>query len=144
MWCIFLFMAFCHLFWDYKGNIEIKIRLVRFWLLRQTFFINDCNGNRTHNHLVCKLNSHLYLRYLSCFQQGVPWHSGNNRVWIYSKTSRWPDKNIQSFFNSFLISNSTFLVKFFSCFVLSNNVSKDILILERSHPQYRHNIADIL
>ena len=40
--------------------------------------------------------SHLIFRYYSCFKQGVPWHSGNYRVWIHSKTCIWHDKNIQS------------------------------------------------
>ena len=31
-----------------------------------------------------------------CFEQGVPWHSGNHRVWIHSETPRWHDMNIQS------------------------------------------------
>ena len=35
-------------------------------------------------------------RFSACFEQGVPWHSGNYRVWIHSKTRTWHDKNIQS------------------------------------------------
>ena len=27
--------------------------------------------------------SHLNFRFWACFEQGVPWHSGNYRVWIY-------------------------------------------------------------
>ena len=30
--------------------------------------------------------SHLNLRYHTCFEQGVPWHSGNSRVRIHSET----------------------------------------------------------
>ena len=55
---------------------------------------SDCNWNRTQSHLVCKWTiidsgfksscSHLNFRFCTCFEQGVPWHSGNNRVWIYS------------------------------------------------------------
>ena len=68
-----------------------------------------------HNHLVCKwtLNhlaqlakwlskvvdqtkwlwfqsscDHLNFRLCACFEQGVPWHSGNYRVWISSETIR--------------------------------------------------------
>ena len=48
----------------------------------------DCNGTRTHNHLVRK-------RTFNCFEQGVPWDSGNYRVWIFSETRTWHDKNIQ-------------------------------------------------
>ena len=40
--------------------------------------------------------SHLNSRFRVCFEQGVPWHSGNYRVWIHSETRTWHDKNIQS------------------------------------------------
>ena len=40
--------------------------------------------------------SHLYFRFRACFEQGVPWHSDNYRVWIHSETRTWHDKNIQS------------------------------------------------
>ena len=39
--------------------------------------------------------SHLHLRYGAYFQQGIPWHSGKYRVWIYSETRTWGE-NIQS------------------------------------------------
>ena len=35
----------------------------------------------------------LHLKY---FEQGVPWHSDNYRVWIHFETRTWYDKNIQS------------------------------------------------
>ena len=75
---------------------------------------NDSNGIQTHNHLVRKrtLNHlmavavssllvesrwcHLNFRYRVCFQQGIPWHSGNYRVWIDFETPTWHDNNIQS------------------------------------------------
>ena len=88
----------------------------------------DCNWTRTHNHLVFKrtlnqlaiwpvlLNgwvlfyeltgcrfesssSHLNLRFRVCFEQGVPWHSDNYKVWIHSETHTWRDKNIQLILN---------------------------------------------
>ena len=40
--------------------------------------------------------SHLNFRFCACFKQGVPWHSGNYRVWIQSETRTWHEKNIQS------------------------------------------------
>ena len=40
--------------------------------------------------------SNLNFRFHACFEQGVPWHSGNYRVWIHSETRTWHDKNIQS------------------------------------------------
>ena len=39
---------------------------------------------------------HLNFKYRSCFEQGVPWHSGNYRPWIHSKTRTRHDRNIQS------------------------------------------------
>ena len=81
--------------------------------------LSDCNGTRTHNHLVRKRTlwlvwingcvfvyelsgygfesccSHLNFRYRACFEEGIPWHSGNFRVWIHSETWTWHDKNIQ-------------------------------------------------
>ena len=41
-------------------------------------------------------SSHLNVRFRAWFEQGVPWHSGNYRVWIYSETCTWHDKNVQS------------------------------------------------
>ena len=40
--------------------------------------------------------SHLNFRFYAHFNQGVPWHSGNYRGWIHSKTRTWHDKKIQS------------------------------------------------
>ena len=41
--------------------------------------------------------SHLIFRFRACFKQGVPWDSGNYRVWIYSERRTWHDKNIQAY-----------------------------------------------
>ena len=38
---------------------------------------------------------HLNFRFRACFEQGVPWHSGNNRVRVHSETHTWHDKNKQ-------------------------------------------------
>ena len=48
--------------------------------------------------------SHLNFRFCACFEQGVPWHSGNYRVWIVDPLwngRTWHDKNIQSWNSSF-------------------------------------------
>ena len=76
--------------------------------------LSDCNVTWAHNDLVHKwtLNtwfvyklsgcgfesrcSHLIFRYVAGFEQGVPWHSGNCRVWIHAEMRTWHDKNIQS------------------------------------------------
>ena len=39
--------------------------------------------------------THLNFRFCACFEQGVPWHSYNYRIWIHSETRTWHDKNIQ-------------------------------------------------
>ena len=36
-----------------------------------------------------------YFRYHTGFEQEVPYHSGNSRVWIHSERCKWHDKNIQ-------------------------------------------------
>ena len=38
----------------------------------------------------------LNFRFHVCFEQRVPWHSGNYRVWIHSEPRTWHDKNKQS------------------------------------------------
>ena len=39
--------------------------------------------------------SHLHFRFRTCFEQWVPWHSGNYRVLIHSETCTSYDKNIK-------------------------------------------------
>ena len=49
--------------------------------LNGSVFVHELSG--------CGLESrcnHLNFRYCACFQQKVPWHSGNYRVWIYYET----------------------------------------------------------
>ena len=40
--------------------------------------------------------SHLNFRFRACFEQGVPWDSGNYGVWIHSETCTWHDMTLQS------------------------------------------------
>ena len=74
---------------SYKGC------LLQFFLLEKPFnILSDYNWARTHNHLVCKRTLE---RFRTCFEQGVPWHSDNYRMWIHSESRTWHNKNIQSF-----------------------------------------------
>ena len=57
-------------------------------------FVYELSGSRFESSC-----SHLNLSFRACFEQGVPWNSGNYRVWIHSETCMWHDKNIQSGFN---------------------------------------------
>ena len=54
--------------------------------------------------------SHLNFRFCACFEQRVPWHSDNYRVWIHSETRTWRDKNIQlhTFFFEAVVSVMSF------------------------------------
>ena len=48
--------------------------------------------------IVCRFESrcgHLNSRFCACFEQRLPWHSGNYRVWIHPETRTWHDKNVQ-------------------------------------------------
>ena len=56
-------------------------------------FVYKLNGSRFESSY-----SHLNFRLRTCFEQGVPWQSGNYRVWIYSETRTWHDKNMQLLF----------------------------------------------
>ena len=40
--------------------------------------------------------SHFTFRFHASFEQGVPWHSGNYRLWIHSEALTWHNKNLQS------------------------------------------------
>ena len=64
------------------------------------FYSKNSTHSRTFRHLVTAAESscsHLTFRFRACLEQGVPWHSGNYRVWIHAETRTWNDKNIQSF-----------------------------------------------
>ena len=50
--------------------------------------------------------SHINFRFCACFEQWVPWHLGNYRVWIHSETCMWHDKNMQSDLLSFAVSQN--------------------------------------
>ena len=51
-------------------------------------FVVSCGFESSRNHLK--------IRFRACFWQGVPWNSGNCRVWIHSETRTWHDNNIQT------------------------------------------------
>ena len=41
--------------------------------------------------------SHFTFRFRACFEQGVPWHSGNYRVWIHSENAyvTWQEHTVK-------------------------------------------------
>ena len=59
-----------------------------FWL-NVWAFVYELNGSGFESRC-----SHLKFIFRACFKQGVPWHSGNYRVWIHSETRTWHGKNI--------------------------------------------------
>ena len=56
--------------------------------MRVHYILSDCEFESS-----C---SHLNFRFCTCFEQGLPWHSGNYRVWIHSEAGTWHNENIQS------------------------------------------------
>ena len=58
----------------------------------------------------------LNFRYRACFEQRVPWDSGNYRVCIHSEMRTWHDKSIQSvidIFNLEIMQDSVYFLFFF-------------------------------
>ena len=56
---------------------------------------------------LCLSASLTNFRFCACFEQEVPWHSGNYRVLIHSERRTWHDKNIQS--NSKILETQAFI-----------------------------------
>ena len=105
----------------------------------------DFNGTQSYNHLVRKrtLNhfgqsgqfgygfesrySHLNFRFRPCFEQGVPSHSDNYRVWIHSETRTWHDENIINrftcleFFSNWIISEISRRITFMILLTTNSN-----------------------
>ena len=105
-------ITFCHallLKMHLQGSIKssdcnwtrIQNNLVRKWTLNHfatwpvwpngSVFVYKLSGSGFESSC-----SHLNFRFRTCFEQGVPWHSGNYRVWIHSETCMCHEKNIQS------------------------------------------------
>ena len=56
--------------------------------------------NKQTKWLTCVVSTYLYgihlnFRYCACFEEGVPWHSGNYRVYFHSEMCTWHDNDIQ-------------------------------------------------
>ena len=58
------------------------------WSIRWVFVyeLSGCGFESSWNHL--------NFRFHACYEQGVPWHSRNYRVWIHSEMRTWHDKYI--------------------------------------------------
>ena len=54
-------------------------------------FVYELGGSRFESNC-----SHLHFRFGVCFEQGVPWHSANYRMWIHSETRTWHGKDLRS------------------------------------------------
>ena len=107
-----------------------------------------CNWIQTHNYLARKQTindlakvfvyelsgyefessrSHLKFRFLVCFKQEVPWHSGNYRVWIYFEPRTWHDKNIQCHITPKLFQSCFLRIKIYEYFLLIMGVAFVVL-----------------
>ena len=100
--------------WQLGGtpNHLFHKRILTKWL-NGGVFVYELSGCRFESSC-----SHLNFRFCTCFEQGVPWHSGNYRKWIHSETRSWHDKNIQSFFLIFFMKTCFRLVLIHVRFVL--------------------------
>ena len=73
-------------------NRQILRTQLNIWPVCQTGWVFVCELSGSGFKSSC---NHLNFRFRTCFEQGVPWHSGNYRVWIHCETRTWHDKNIQ-------------------------------------------------
>ena len=78
---------------NFEENIFIGLGSWPLTIVARLTILSEWNGTQTQNQLVHKrtlnLCSHLNFRYRACFEQGVPWQSGNYRVWIHSERRTW-------------------------------------------------------
>ena len=100
--------------------------------------ICDSNRIQTHNHLVgkrtlnhfakltkwlaCVVSTYLYgihlnFRYRACFKEGVPWHSGNYRVYVHSEMHTWHNNNIQGLLFQGVIKIVTTMICYCYCLI---------------------------
>ena len=70
-------------------NIHIKKLNISLEIKNGWVFVYELSDSRFESSC-----SHFNFRFRTWFKQGVPWHSGNYRVWIHSETRTWHDKNI--------------------------------------------------
>ena len=93
------YIQFCRKKKNRKNNILNFKNKIRYW----GYPYNRVVHKQTLNQFVYELSgcgfesscSHLSFRFRACFEQGVPWHSGNYKVWIHCETRTRHDKNIQ-------------------------------------------------
>ena len=78
--------------------------------------------------------SHFTFRFPVCFEQGVPWHSGNYGVWIHSETRTWHDKDIHYYAILRIFSHGIFADLFIFCYplLLGCPHTKKLFCYERS------------
>ena len=82
----------CNLYWK---KLRILIYLTKA-LLKRTSTAIFKHEESWLRWIVIEQVNHFTFRFRAYFEQGVPWHSGNYRVWIHSEMRTWHDENIQS------------------------------------------------
>ena len=73
----------------------------------------------------------LNFRYRACFEQRVPWDSGNYRVCIHSEMRTWHDKSIQpviDIFNLEIMQDSVYFFFFFFWFCKKQRVWENLFL----------------
>ena len=115
---LFLHVIKINIYKDFRfhnmSSRNLRDILIKINTYSKIWSLSDCNWTQSQNHLVRKRTlkhlaelamsrcgfesscSYINFRFRTCFEQGVPWRSGNCKVWIHSEKSTWHDKNIQS------------------------------------------------
>ena len=80
-------------FWSISNSVNLIAQQSFAKRLGQfgSVFVYELSGCRIQSSC-----SHLNFIFRVWFEQGIPWHLGNYRVWIHFETHTWHDKNIQS------------------------------------------------
>ena len=93
-WCRDSFRHQMYCYWTRTQNHMVRKRtlnhLAKLWP-NGWLFVYELSGSGFESSC-----SHLNFRFRAYFEQRVPLHSGNYRVWIHSEIRTWHDKNIQS------------------------------------------------
>ena len=94
-YCSFLLLVWTHLCTLIRQMFHLDLVFIQwiFWVL-----VYELSGSGFESSC-----SHLNFRFRASFEQEVPWHSGNYRTWIHSKTRTWHDKKIQSLTITFIV-----------------------------------------
>ena len=117
-----------HLFLNADSTIWVN------WLVAWLYWVFNWLSIRLGSFGLESSWSHFTFRFPVCFEQGVPWHSGNYGVWIHSETRTWHDKDIHYYAILRIFSHGIFADLFIFCYplLLGCPHKKNLFCYERS------------